>query len=560
MWACRASLLVLAYVQPAWSLEEAASCVENQHADVNSARVLLQVQKHRAKNESEISIAPGQQLTESETTEDVNKARVANEDEDEEETTNFDVTPEDNKALMGKAVEKADEEESLAKEEANASEGDSLEKDLHNKRDSSHGKDPADDEEWVDAVNTPSNATVEEKSVKKQSEDEIEIEDNLRKAQGEIDNLKQQLAAVKEAEKDGKEAQGSNEQEDSEKEELAEEDSQKKSDSSQEVEKDGKEAQGSNEQEDSEKEELAVEELAEEDSQQKSNSSQDMSHLKHLFAKSPSAPSSNDTSHLAGIRLEMARRALMIMHEREGPAEESKESIMARANRSSPKEGLEANQPEDVTRPQVLSGSTAGLNEQGYAGVSACCCPLEMSIYTERIITHFGFKVCNQGSLEGLVAWYYCQNQSRTFQELADEALDAADGECAWIGTESACPTMSANCPSFPDTSGHRRRVCAKRHEDATVDDTVKEAAVSYVVQSDVHCGYYTDCGGTNNYDPSIPDKKTKTPNADCVPLCDGSPQCAGFTYNHDHDVCYFRRNVTCGVFSAEQNDCWAKP
>jgi hypothetical protein len=126
--------------------------------------------------------------------------------------------------------------------------------------------------------------------------------------------------------------------------------------------------------------------------------------------------------------------------------------------------------------PDLISGATAELSEEGYAAVAMICCPLEMSIYTERLIEHLGFVVCNDGSLQGMVAWFYCQNQTRTFQELVDDSIAGAASECAWVGTEEQCPDMSPNCASFPDTTAHRRRTCRYRKMVNTTTTTTTQS------------------------------------------------------------------------------------
>jgi len=296
-----------------------------------------------------------------------------------------------------------------------------------------------------------------------------------------------------------------------------------------------------------------------------------------LAMRTPSSTAST-SKEIAEIRLEMARRALMIVGEEDrhsrslkgdtspseatSPSEGKSDTSPSEASESD--SGVRSDLPEDVVHNNDTSGSTASLDQAGYEAISQCCCPLEMSVYAERLITHFGFKVCNEGSLQGLVAWYYCKNQSRTFQELADESMNAADGDCAWVGTESSCPVQSKNCPNFPDNSGHRRRTCLARHVEDFSSTTMAPQATNYGIETNTHCGYYQSCGGDKNalYIGDGGNKYTNStePAQDCVPVCDGSAECAGFTYIEDRKRCYYRRNVTCGVFQSEMNDCWSKP
>lgn len=275
------------------------------------------------------------------------------------------------------------------------------------------------------------------------------------------------------------------------------------------------------------------------------------------------------SAEAAAIRLEMARRALMIVYEKEDTSPEQSEGTSPEQsegetqNRTQSASRTANDQPEDVVHNEEQSGSTAELNEQGYRALTQCCCPLEMGVYAQRIITHFGFKVCNQGSLQGLVAWFYCKNQTRTFAELVDECMDAADGECAWVGTESRCPEMSKNCPHFPDTTGHRRRICNQRHVPNTLTTTQAPPVTNYIFKRNTHCGFYQDCNGPDNFaniDGGKEFTNTTKPERDCVSKCDAAESCAGFTYVHEQEACYYRKNINCGVFHASGNDCWVKP
>merc|ERR1719316_2375228 len=107
--------------------------------------------------------------------------------------------------------------------------------------------------------------------------------------------------------------------------------------------------------------------------------------IKHWHPK----PSSVVNSSLQRIRLEMARRALIIVDEddvdgrdapsKSSPANEGEFEI------EGPDEEAES---DAVVDPDAKSGATVGLNEEGYQDVASCCCPLEMSVFVERLITH----------------------------------------------------------------------------------------------------------------------------------------------------------------------------
>jgi len=105
-------------------------------------------------------------------------------------------------------------------------------------------------------------------------------------------------------------------------------------------------------------------------------------------------------------------------------------------------------------------GSTADLNEQGYAAVAAKCCHQEMSAFAARAAEVLGYRVCELGGLHGLVHWYMGCGNTQTFAKLLDEIRDAETKTCPWVHT-SACPKRSSQCTVFPDGGEHRRRRCS---------------------------------------------------------------------------------------------------
>jgi hypothetical protein len=171
--------------------------------------------------------------------------------------------------------------------------------------------------------------------------------------------------------------------------------------------------------------------------------------LTRTAANDSTSETANDsTSELAAVKLQSIRAEMAMRAFEVGDEDE------------------ELQQPvpiDENTDPSYISGSTASLDQTGYKALASICCPLEMSVFAQRLVNHLGFVVCNDGSLEGIVAWYYCANQTRTFAEMTEDVIAGADGDCAFIGTESGCPTPSSNCPWFPDTSAHRRRNCEYR-------------------------------------------------------------------------------------------------
>jgi len=171
--------------------------------------------------------------------------------------------------------------------------------------------------------------------------------------------------------------------------------------------------------------------------------------------------------------MELARQALALMEVEKAEAntdgvasaEEAEAKTEANADAET---NTEANADEHGSRVGLVAleasvASSAEFSESGYSQVALLCCPQEMSRYVERLIADRSFKVCNEGSLQSLVAWYYCDGQERTFSELKEEISSASEGDCAWIGADG-CPKMSEECVQFPATAG-RRRSCLRKQQ-----------------------------------------------------------------------------------------------
>jgi hypothetical protein len=122
-----------------------------------------------------------------------------------------------------------------------------------------------------------------------------------------------------------------------------------------------------------------------------------------------------------------------------------------------------------------LPGASAPLDETGYAGVAARCCHTEMEQFVRREIDQLGFKVCNEGSLQGFLHWFDCSHDNgqhhqslQTFAKLEEGLRIARSGlppMCPWLGgKDDICPPRGHNCPVVeePEPMAHRRRTACR--------------------------------------------------------------------------------------------------
>lgn len=115
-----------------------------------------------------------------------------------------------------------------------------------------------------------------------------------------------------------------------------------------------------------------------------------------------------------------------------------------------------------------LPGSSATLDEAGYAAVAARCCHTEMEQFVRRLIDRERFSVCDEGALQGFLHWFDCTDDGQTYASLKEGVAMARAGlppMCPWLGSiGEACPPMGHNCPwiEMPEPAAHRRRVSCR--------------------------------------------------------------------------------------------------
>jgi len=133
------------------------------------------------------------------------------------------------------------------------------------------------------------------------------------------------------------------------------------------------------------------------------------------------------------------------------------------------------------------SGSSASLDDAGYAAVAKRCCHNEMEPFVRRQIDAMGFQVCDEGALQGFLHWFDCSSadpvhdkfdaddefgdhydDDQSFKKLQEGLIMARSGLpplCPWLGgVGEACPPTGHNCPvvEVPEPEAHRRRTACR--------------------------------------------------------------------------------------------------
>jgi hypothetical protein len=111
-----------------------------------------------------------------------------------------------------------------------------------------------------------------------------------------------------------------------------------------------------------------------------------------------------------------------------------------------------------------LAGDVAPLSQAGYASVASRCCQHDMAKFIRRAIADLGFFVCDEGSFQGFLHWFDCQDDDQNFAKLTEGLVIARSGlppMCPWLGSVGeTCPPKGHNCPvvEVPEPTAHRRR------------------------------------------------------------------------------------------------------
>jgi len=122
--------------------------------------------------------------------------------------------------------------------------------------------------------------------------------------------------------------------------------------------------------------------------------------------------------------------------------------------------------------------SIVTLNEAGYQTIADMCCNYEMEEFIRRVVDSADLKVCDEGGVQGVVAWHAC-DKKQSYAALSKEINEATSGKCPWTAAKSgSCKQKSTSCHGAKDPMSHRRRNCG-RADNTLVLDLVMQAAAT---------------------------------------------------------------------------------
>lgn len=104
----------------------------------------------------------------------------------------------------------------------------------------------------------------------------------------------------------------------------------------------------------------------------------------------------------------------------------------------------------DIDESQI-TGSSATLDETGYAAVAALRCATQMMAFVMRVAEELGFDVCDEGGLAGFSIWFDTPEDGKTYAALESELPGGATTNCAFLVASGVdCTPLPSTCPSYP--------------------------------------------------------------------------------------------------------------
>jgi len=145
-------------------------------------------------------------------------------------------------------------------------------------------------------------------------------------------------------------------------------------------------------------------------------------------------------------------------------------------------------------KAKTPDASNVALSESGYKTIADLCCAYEMEEFIRRGVAHENMKVCDEGGLQGLVAWHSCEAK-QNYTTLLTEINDGDHGLCPWVAPkETSCKKVTKSCGVTTDPMSHRRRNCGRNDNSKNLDLVMQNAATNEFFDS--ICGVhqqYTD-------------------------------------------------------------------
>lgn len=97
-----------------------------------------------------------------------------------------------------------------------------------------------------------------------------------------------------------------------------------------------------------------------------------------------------------------------------------------------------------TTEAPAVDGASASLDAAGFKAVTTLCCPPEMEVFFERLLTSMGLDICSKPHVQGLMHWFSCV-PDMDFQYLLD-VINNGNPCKYWTASGSTCPALSAEC------------------------------------------------------------------------------------------------------------------
>lgn len=91
-----------------------------------------------------------------------------------------------------------------------------------------------------------------------------------------------------------------------------------------------------------------------------------------------------------------------------------------------------------ITDMSLGPGTSVNLNDEGYREVAESTDPLQMEFFIRRLLSQMGFRVREQGGLQGLIPFYDGEKSVQSFDALKAELTRVAEGKDGWATSEAS--------------------------------------------------------------------------------------------------------------------------
>merc|ERR1719502_831025 len=86
------------------------------------------------------------------------------------------------------------------------------------------------------------------------------------------------------------------------------------------------------------------------------------------------------------------------------------------------------------------------MNSEGFEEVVDSCCFDDMKDFVRRLVGEEGYKICDEGGLNGFVPFFSCSNKT-SLLEMKMQMKSGTEGACPWLAfMDGECRAPADEC------------------------------------------------------------------------------------------------------------------